>query len=420
MDPELDEYQVRHVYEHDMRLVHHLLRTEQRGVMIDQSLLHSMSMDQRKSATVAEEQLRQMLGSEFNIRSAVHVQALLFDELKLSPVSFTRHRAPKVDFDTLLTIAASVGPELEPLMRCMLEFRKADKQANSYRWRLDPQGCVHTQYTVHITPTGRLSSRSPNLQNIMDTAKRLFIARPGFVFISRDFSQIEPRVFACLTGDRPWLDTFARGGDIHGLNATDLFGSESWTKAQRDFAKTWLYGDVMYGGTSDTVRKQAMSRLLRNGQPLAGVPSVQEINEAKIRYMIQHPAIAQYQKQIDDQIVHTRMLRTAILGRLRIFLGASDAARRAGYNTPIQGTAADAVNKSYIELSEAMEGTPDGLALQVHDELVLEVRQSELSRYIDLSRSIMEQEHTIMSRKVRFPTSLSIGRCLGEMEKVSE
>lgn len=424
MQREIDELDVRSTYEQDMQMVRPLMRMERRGVLIDQTFLRQTRKQLDDDIAEAESVLRDVLGTAFNPRSPQQLAVLLFDVLELKPIGFTKSRQPRVDLDAMLMLTDQASPELEPLFRVLLEYRKVQKLRSTYfdEFILDSNGLVHTQYTLHITPTGRLSSRGPNLQNQFDITKELFIARPGFKFISRDYSQIELRIFAELSNDTALKEGYkTKGFDAHLMNAMDLWllPAPAVTKMIRDTAKTFIYGAIIYGGTAATVRKQSMSRALRAGrQAKVQVPSLAEFERAQSNYLRLHHNVVTFQRGIEDEIKKHRRLRTP-LGRVRIFIGAMADVIRAGYNFPIQGTAADIINRALIALDRIIP-EPNGVALQCHDELLFEVREREVEEYLILTKGVMEAPVLINGTACVFPTTAKVGYSWASMELVEE
>src|SRR3990167_2476066 len=225
LNNEIDEYDVRKTFEQDMKLLRPLIRIQKQGVLIDKDLLEQSRSEEDQKIEEAEIDLKKILGDEFNPNSNEHVKKLLFEDLKLTPIDYTKTREPKVDFDSIMQLTDQVTDELETLFILLLELRKAQKLRSTYfkEFILDDDGRIHTSYLLHVTPTGRLSSRNPNLQNIPPGKPReMFIASHGYVFVARDYSQIELRILAYLTNDQLLLDIFRAGGDIHAANASDL------------------------------------------------------------------------------------------------------------------------------------------------------------------------------------------------------
>lgn len=435
LDKEIDEYGVRSTFEQDMRMLLPMRNVQKRGVLIDTALLHRYRRQLDDDIGSAIATLKATFGEDFisltksgrPTVTPVRLRRLLFDDLKLQPTGFSKKtRLPLTDFDALLSLTDQAGADIEPILRILLIWRKLDKLRSTYfdDFILDDNSRLHTSYTIHITPTGRLSSRGPNLQNIPDgMAKEIFVARPGFVLLERDYSQIELRILAEVAGDEILRETFATGGDVHTQNASDLFNilASQVVKDQRDFAKTFVYGGIIYGGTASTIRRQALSKLLRKkkpGDPDVYIPSVREIETCQANYLHKHHWVRDYQTGIEREVRKERRLR-APLGRVRIFLGKVEDMIRAAYNFPIQGTAADIMNPAFIELDRVLTEDEAGIVLQVHDSFVFEVPEQQIEKYLDLTKAIMEKPVTLNGNTVQFPTDAKIGYSWGKMEKVT-
>lgn len=426
MDPEVDDYGVRHVYENDMAMVPVLLRMIRRGVLINQSLLYKYRSDLEKELADVAADLRACVGDDFNPNSDAQVRKLLFTELGFSPVSFTKARQPSVDFDSLIQISENADESLEPLFTLLIEQRRLSKLLSTYlkEFILDSNGRLHTQYTLHVTPTGRLSSRRPNLQNIPDgLAKELFIAAPGFEFQERDYSQIELRILAELTDDESWLAAFRAGEDVHNYTTADLFSIKHHevVKWQRDFAKTFTYGAILYGGTAKTVRRQALNRAMRERHKtgrMVVIPSVREIEACQQEFFKKHPGIFAYQRSVEQEIARNGSVRSES-GRLRIFLIKADSARRAGYNFPIQEFASHVIRRAMVRLHEALK-EPNGMNLQIHDSLLCELEEGRAEELdAEVIKPIMEEPIMFHGRKVVFPTDAKRGHSWGNLKKVA-
>ena len=424
LDGEIDEYQVRATFEQDMKMLRPLLNMQRRGVLINRMLLEKKRSELQKEITEALADIQRVIGSDFKPSSTKQLQKFLFEDLGLDPIDHTKKGQPKVDFDSLIQLADQVGSKIEPLFHSIIGWRRAEKKLKNYyrEFIFDNQGRVHPSYLIHVTPTGRLSARMPNVQNFPEHERDIFVPAPGYIFISRDFSQIELRILAIITQDESILQIFERGEDPHAYNACDLFGItlDKVTKQHRDPAKTFMYGGVIYGGTAETVRRQILSRALREGRiKIADIPSVAQVTAAQNRWFTKHPKIRIFQSEIEKEVLSTRRLRTP-LGRVRYFLGRREDIVRAGYNFPIQGTASDIINPAFIELDKRIDPMSGGIVIQCHDELLLEVKKEEVNRYLDMSKEVMERPVRIHDKEYVFPTTVKTGYSWGTLEKVKE
>jgi uracil-DNA glycosylase family 4 len=272
-------------------------------------------------------------------------------------------------------------------------------------------GKVHTSFLIHGTKTGRLASRDPNLQNIPSEARKLFRARPGFLFIEGDYSNLEPRILAYVSGDRASIKTFEAGKNIHDENTRALFpdiprSSEDWKDA-RAAAKKYRLA-MNYGGGLYSIYEKVCLEI-----PDLNL-SFPEFRDADERYREAHPEETEWLQKTGDTAVSKRELRN-IFGRIRIFLGTENEIRREGVNFPIQSAAADIIGPAMIRLHRELPKS-SRLLLQVHDSLLVEVKKEDKKKVIDLMKKTMQQEVLIRKKKVLFPVEFKSGSNWGEMK----
>ena len=274
-------------------------------------------------------------------------------------------------------------------------------------------GRVHTSFKIHGTKTGRLASDSPNLMNVPKDARHLFVAGIGNIFLEADYSNLELRVLAYLANDLPMIDTFQRGENIHDQNCKDLFGIDekapTWSLARRA-AKIFVFGRN-YGGGLRGIYERVAKEVPSLGLTYARFCEVDE------NYRRRHPAYDAWASRTRQASLQDRSVCNAF-GRKRILLGTDEEIQREGLNTPIQGTAADIINKAMILLHKDFSGMSPApcILLQVHDSLLVECKASQKSAVIALLRKRMEAEYTIGEHTVRFPTEIKCGRNWGEMK----
>jgi DNA polymerase-1 len=357
-----------------------LFEMERTGVLIDRAKLEAQSAELARRIAELERQAAELAGQPFNLGSPKQIGEILFGQLKLPVVKKTASGAPSTDEEVLEKLA-----EDYPLPKVLLEHRGLAKLKSTYCDKLpasaDANGRVHTTYGQAIAVTGRLSSSDPNLQNIpIRTAegrriREAFIAPPGHRIVSADYSQIELRIMAHISEDAGLLDAFSKGEDIHRATASEVFGVPvaEVTSEQRRYAKVINFG-LIYG----------MSAF-----GLAGNLGIErEAARSYIdRYFMRYPGVAKYME-------HTRALAKrqgyveTVFGR-RLWLPEINspngprrgAAERAAINAPMQGTAADLIKLAMIAVARwvAAETLGTRLVMQVHDELVLEVPDSEVA-----------------------------------------
>ncbi|HOB45730.1 MAG TPA: DNA polymerase I [Zoogloea sp.] len=369
-----------------------LFEMERNGVLIDDFLLAQHSEELGRRLHELEQQAHVLAGQPFNLGSPKQLGEILFTKLGLPVVKKTATGQPSTDEDVLSQLA-----EDYPLPKLLLEHRSLAKLKNTYTDKL-PQmvnprtGRVHTSFSQAVAVTGRLASTEPNLQNIpirTPEGRRIraaFIAPAGHKIVSADYSQIELRIMAHLSGDAGLLDAFAKGEDVHRATAGEIFGVTpiEVTSEQRRYAKVINFG-LIYGMSAHGLAKNL-------GIERAAAASYID------RYFARYPGVAAYMERTRSAAKTHGYVET-VFGR-RLYLpdiraqqvGRRQGAERAAINAPMQGTAADLIKKAMIATSAWLKssGVKSRLILQVHDELVLEVPDDEVA-------SIREQLPKLMA-----------------------
>ena len=364
------------VYEDiEIPLVPVLAGMEQHGVLIDVNELRMQSQQLGKRMHELQKEAWQSAGREFNLDSPKQLQAILFDELGLSAKLKTPTGQPSTNEEALEAIADD-----HALPRLILEYRGLAKLRSTYTEKLaeivNPRtGRVHTSYHQGAVATGRISSNDPNLQNIpvrTEEGRRIrqaFIAPEGWLVMAADYSQIELRIMAHLSGDEGLLRAFHEGGDIHRATAAEVFGIEpdAVTNNQRRAAKAINFG-LMYGMSAFGLARQL------------GVDRG-EASDYMARYFSRYPGVhafmeATRERAHRDGYVETLFGRRLYLENLTARNQALRAgAERAAVNAPMQGTAADIIKRAMIAVAAWLKDRDDAhMLMQVHDELVFEVR----------------------------------------------
>jgi DNA polymerase-1 len=376
----------------EMPLVPVLARMERHGVMIDAERLRRQSDEIARRLERIEEEIYAAAGERFNLGSPKQIQAILFEKLKLPVLRKTPTGQPSTAEEVLAELALDY-----PLPALILEHRGLAKLKSTYTDKL-PQmvhprtGRVHTSYNQAVAATGRLSSSEPNLQNIpirTEEGRRIrqaFIAPEGWRLMSADYSQIELRIMAHLSGDAGLIRAFAEGRDIHRVTAAEVFGVplELVSEEMRRHAKAINFG-LIYGMSGFGLARQL--RITR------------EAAEAYIeRYFARYPGVKAYMERTREQARAQGYVET-LFGR-RLYLPeikASNQARRAAaeraaINAPMQGTAADLIKLAMIAVDRwiAERGSRIKMIMQVHDELVFEVPEDELETARLEVRRLME------------------------------
>ena len=359
-----------------------LFRMEREGVLIDASVLAAQSRTLGERMMILEERAYREAGQPFNLGSPTQLGAILFDKMKLPALKKTATGKPSTDEDVLQQLAADY-----PLPRLLLEHRTLSKLKSTYTDKL-PQmvnartGRVHTCFGQATAVTGRLASTEPNLQNIPIRTvegrriREAFVAPPGHTLISADYSQIELRIMAHLSGDESLLKAFAAGEDIHRATAADIFGVAiaDVTSEQRRYIKAVNFG-LIYGMSAFGLAAQLG---IERGAAAQFIE----------KYFIRYPGVAEYMRRTRELARAQGYVETAFGRRLwlpDINAGGGprrQAAERAAINAPMQGTAADLIKLAMIEVQAWLDSESVGakLVLQVHDELVLEAPVNHLDR----------------------------------------
>jgi len=358
-----------------------LYRMERNGVLIDSALLTVQSGELGEKMLACEKKAHEVAGGAFNLNSPKQIQEILFEKQGLPVIKKTPSGTPSTDEDVLQQLADDF-----PLPKLILDYRGLAKLKSTYTDKLPRMvnvrtGRVHTNYGQAVAVTGRLASTDPNLQNIpVRTAegrriREAFIAPPGSHIVSADYSQIELRIMAHISQDPGLLRAFAEGEDVHRATAAEVFGLQldEVSSEQRRYAKVINFG-LIYGMSAFGLAKQL------NLERSAAQNYIQ-------RYFERYPGVDRYMKETRELARNQGYVET-VLGR-RLWLpeiksgspGRRQAAERAAINAPMQGTAADIVKLAMIAVQGWLQHKrlSSMLIMQVHDELVLEVPDAELT-----------------------------------------
>uniref|UniRef100_UPI003BA2D8F0 DNA polymerase I n=1 Tax=Aeromonas jandaei TaxID=650 RepID=UPI003BA2D8F0 len=369
-----------------------LARMERLGTTIEPKLLHQQSQEIEVRLAELEKQAHELAGQEFNLSSPKQLGEILFTKLGLPIIKKTPKGAPSTAEEVLAELA-----ETYELPRLLMEHRGLAKLKSTYTDKLPlmikPQtGRVHTSYHQAVAATGRLSSTDPNLQNIPvrnEQGRRIrqaFIPCAGYKLVAADYSQIELRIMAHLSGDKGLLTAFAEGKDIHKATAAEVFGVEldAVTTDMRRSAKAINFG-LIYGMSAFGLAKQL------------GIGRA-EAQKYMDLYFERYPGVLEYMERTRQQAEAQGYVET-LFGR-RLYLpdiksrnaGLRKAAERAAINAPMQGTAADIIKRAMINVDGWIRGIEDEsirMLMQVHDELVFEIREEKLEEYIAIIKEKM-------------------------------
>jgi DNA polymerase-1 len=377
----------------ELPLISVLSRMERKGVYIDDMLLSAQSLEIGQRLDELEKAAYEVAGQEFNMNSPKQLQAILFEKMELPVIKKTPSGAASTNEEVLQELALNYE-----LPKLILEYRGLAKLKSTYTDKLPKMinpstGRVHTSYHQAVTATGRLSSTDPNLQNIPirnEEGRRIrqaFVAPHGWKILAVDYSQIELRIMAHLSQDKALLEAFSAGKDIHSATAAEVKGVpiEEVTSEDRRRAKAINFG-LIYGMSAFGLAKQI------------GI-SRGEAQDYMNVYFERYPGVMQYMEE-------TRLLATeqgyveTLYGR-RLHLPEINArnairrkaAERAAINAPMQGTAADIIKKAMILVDNWIEAEGNGqvnLLMQVHDELVFEVKEDALEEVTKQVTALME------------------------------
>jgi len=376
----LRDDKLRFVYELEIKSSEALYRIERNGVLIDAPTLARQSQALGERILQLEKEAHALAGQPFNLASPKQIGEIFFTQLGLPIVKKTATGAPSTDDEVLQKLA-----EDYPLPAKILEHRGLSKLKGTYTDKLaalalPTTGRVHTHYAQAVAVTGRLSSNDPNLQNIPvrtpegRRVREAFVAAPGCLIASADYSQIELRIMAHISGDAALLLAFHDGMDVHRATAAEIFGIDTAqvTSEQRRYAKVINFG-LIYGMSAFGVAKAL------------GIDNTAAKNYVA-RYFERYPGVRQYMEHTRVQAKAQGYVET-VFGR-RLYLPEINSpngprragAERAAINAPMQGTAADLIKLAMVKVQEVIDAQhlATRIIMQVHDELVFEVPQAEV------------------------------------------
>jgi DNA polymerase-1 len=409
--PQLAEQNLTKLFDEvEMPLVPVLLDMERAGVALDADYLKGMSVELEEVAARLVGEIHEQAGEEFNVKSPKQLGPILFEKLEIQKGKKKRPRKTKTgaystDAQTLEAYAD------HPIVAKLLEYREVTKLKSTYVDALPTMvhpsdHRIHSSFNQAVAATGRLSSQDPNLQNIPIRTelgrriRRAFVAKPGCKLLSADYSQIELRLMAHLSGDPGLIDVYDRGGDVHAETASRMFGIplDMVSREQRGSAKAINFG-ILYG-----MGPQRLSRDLKI--------TMDEGRAFLEAYFREFPKVPEFQKEAVEKARADGYVMT-LLGRRRAIPevhsgdpGIRAQAENMAKNTPVQGTAADLIKVAMIRIHQRLrdEGFATKMILQVHDELVFEAPDAEVEQVVELVRSEMEG-----ALKLRVPLVAEVG-----------
>lgn len=401
----------------EMPLVPVLAAMEEAGVRVDAGVLEELGREFTARIAELEAEIHRLVGEPFNINSPQQLAQVLYQRLGL-PAGRRTKTGYSTDAAVLTELAA-----LHPVPRLVLEYRHLVKLQGTYieglRNLIDPaDGRVHTTFHQTVAATGRLSSSDPNLQNIPirealgRRIRRAFVAEPGWVLVSADYSQIELRILAHMAGDEALIEAFRRGEDVHRATAARVFGvePEAVTEDMRSAAKMVNFG-IAYG-----ISDYGLAQGLRIEQ--------EEARSVIDSYFDRFPGVRRYCQETIARAREDGHVRT-LFGRIRYLPDINNRiqarrrfAERTAINTPIQGTAADIIKMAMLRLARALAASRlrSRLVLQVHDELIVEAPVEEARAAVDALVEAMEGAATLA---VPLVVEVKVGSNWYDMEPLS-
>ncbi len=413
--PMLDEKQLRSLFDDmEMPLVRILADMERAGIRIDRPYLEALGRELGEQARRMEQEIYVLAGETFNVNSPKQLSTILFERLKLPVIRRTK-TGTSTDEEVLTKLS-----DKHPLPKRLIDYREIQKMQSTYIEGLlsaagGPEDRVHTSFNQAVAATGRLSSSNPNLQNIpvrTDLGRRIrrcFIPKDGHLLLSADYSQIDLRMLAHISGDEALCRAFREGEDIHSATACEIFGTrpDQVTPEIRRVAKSINFG-IVYGISAFGLSQQL------------GIP-VQDAERHIQSYFARYPGVKAWIEKTIESARKDGSVRT-LLGRIRYLPEINSPngvvrafAERTAMNTPIQGTSADAIKLAMIKLChERASGLWDGAMLvQVHDELLFEIPQGAMVNSQNVIRAIME---SALKLSIPLVVDLKVGRNWADMK----
>ncbi|GAB3370256.1 DNA polymerase I [Spongiibacter taiwanensis] len=393
----------------ELPLVPVLTRIEHNGALVSRDMLAKQSQELGEKIQALELEAHELAGGPFNLSSPKQLGEILFEKLEIPVIKKTPKGAPSTAEEVLVELAHDY-----PLPKVILDYRGMAKLKSTYTDKLplliDPKtGRIHTSYHQAVAATGRLSSSDPNLQNIPIRTpegrriRKAFIAPEGYKILAADYSQIELRIMAHLSGDKGLIDAFAKGEDIHRATAAEVFGVavDEVSDEQRRNAKAINFG-LIYGMSAFGLARQL--HIGRN-----------EAQEYIDLYFARYPGVLRYMDDTRKLAAEKGYVETLFGRRLHLpEINASNgqrrqAAERTAINAPMQGTAADIIKRAMIAVDEYLASEkPDAkIIMQVHDELVLEVAEEQID-------AVSKKIEALMAGAAKLDVPLEVGLGVGD------
>ncbi len=397
-------------------LIHVLAEIETNGILLDTKFLNKMNKELVAKISKLEQKIYKIAGQEFNVASPIQLKEILFDKLKISTSGLAKTK-------TGISTAAAELEKLKgvhPIINLISEYREITKLKSTYTEALpklvNPKtGRIHTSFNQTVTATGRLSSSNPNLQNIplrTELGKKIrqaFIAPQGYQLVAIDYSQIELRIAAMMSGDKKMIEAFKNNEDIHTRTAAEIFDVplDKVESSMRRKAKEVNFG-ILYGlGARGLAQRTNTSY----DEALAFIDKYFEIYAELKEYLEETIALAHDMEYVETLFGRKRYLPEINTTHQQL----RAAAERMAINHPIQGTAADLIKKAMIKISDLIQqqfkNNEVKMILQIHDELIFEIKEEQVKKISELIKDEME---TVYKLKVPLVAEVGIGNNWGE------
>jgi DNA polymerase-1 len=397
----------------ELPLVNVLAAMESAGIRVDVAYLNELAVKFREETTVLEERIYEQAGERFNLASPKQLGPILFDKLKL----VNKPKKTKTGQYSTAEVVLSYLAKDHAIVADILEWRSVKKLSNTYIEALPEQvnsktDRVHTIFNQAVAATGRLSSNHPNLQNIPIRTERGQLVRKAFVprdenhiLLAADYSQIELRVIASLSGDTEMQEAFQKGEDIHASTAAKVFGVSlsDVSREQRSQAKTVNFG-IVYGVSAFGLSNQTN---LNRSEAKALIDAYYETYPQLKTYIRQQVDFARENGYVETILGRRRYLKD-INSQNSVVRGAAE---RNAVNAPIQGSAADIIKIAMLRIHEKLNDFESKMLLQVHDELVFDAKKSELDALTSMIKTEMEQAY-----KLQVPLVVDVGTGMNWLE----
>lgn len=391
----IDDLEMEKLYDVEIKVAKILAEMEKYGIIVDEKIVNKLGKQFQTKCDKLEQQIYTYAKEEFNINSTQQLGKVLFENLNLKTLKKT-----KTGYSTDNRVLSALVND-HPIIKLIIEYRMYKKLLSTYIGPMPgyilSDGRVHTIYNQSLTTTGRLSSKDPNLQNIATRSetqrniKKMFVAQEGYSLLSFDYSQIELRLLASFSNDEVFIEAFKKKKDIHKITAAKVAGipESKVTEAQRKAAKAINFG-IVYGISDFGLSKQL------------DIP-VQEANNFIKKYYETYPNIKHYLDHLIEESQKTGYSKT-ILNRIRYIpelksnnYNIKESGKRIAMNAPLQGSAADIIKLAMIKVEQALKKTDYDIKmlLQVHDELIFEVKNAHLKKVIPIIEKAMVEAYKI-------------------------